>query len=228
MEGEDKLNGGELQGVMDGKGNIISHGGSRLKASGGTIHRGDGDAPDAAVGERAIGGREGAANGGAKAKAREERLEGEEENQGGNGVTLAHTIPKGNGRAEIAIDLDLRGGTCEEHLKGRDEGRWEVHGAHGAQEVGVLHTVKGLGSVAEEEEAGDVTGVAVVDEVLDIAGVAEAGLTFLTRNLGGVNEPGENSLEGVSKAAREDFVDGRANGDGAVIREGIARTTLVD
>ena len=93
MEGEDKLNGGELVGVMDGNGNIISHGGRRLEASGGAISRRDGDAADAAVGEGAVGGREGAADGGAKANAREEGLEGEEKDQGGNGVALAHTIP---------------------------------------------------------------------------------------------------------------------------------------
>ena len=92
----------------------------------------------------------------------------------------------------------------------------------------MLHTVKGLGGIAEEEEARDVTRVAVVDEVLDIAGVAEARLAFLTCNLGGVDEPRENGLQGVSKAAREDFVDGRADRYGAVVREGITCTALVD
>ena len=133
MEGEDKLDSGELESVVDSNGDIIRHGRSGFKAGGGAISRGDGDPTDAAIGEGAIGGREGAANGGTKATAREEGLEGEQKNQGGNGVALAHTISQGDGRAEIAIDLDACGSTCKEHLEGRDEGRgptWGIHIPH--------------------------------------------------------------------------------------------------
>ena len=59
--------------------------------------------------------------------------------------------------------------------------------------------------------------VAVVHNVLNVAGVCETGLTLLARNLRGIYEPRQCGLKSVSQAPCQDLVKDRADGDGPVV-----------
>ena len=71
----------------------------------------------------------------------------------------------------------------------------------------MLDAVESLGSVAAEQEAWALLGRAVMDKVLHVTRVCEAGLVLLTGHLRGVNEPRESGLERVCEATSEDLID---------------------
>ena len=66
--------------------------------------------------------------------------------------------------------------------------------------------------------------VTVVHDVLDVASVCKAGLTFLARNLRVIYEPRQCGLESVSQAPCQDLVKDRADGDGPVVTLEVTRT----
>ena len=58
----------------------------------------------------------------------------------------------------------------------------------------MLDTVKSLDGISEDKHARQVGAISIVNQVLHIAAIGEAGAALLASNLGGINNPGKGVL----------------------------------
>ena len=130
---------------------------------------------------------------------------------------MANTIEKGNATPKEAVHFHTRDSISKQNREEINEGFRDTHGTEGAQKVRVLDAVKRFNSISEDKAAREVRSVGIVNKVLDVTAVSNGGESRLTGDLAGAEHPRECMLEGVSKAARKDFVKDRANGDGTIV-----------